>query len=129
MYKRQVLSDPPSPYENWATGLGITDPNADADSDGIANLLEFALGTDPNVSDGDGISSARSGANITFTHPKRDGIDHGLTYTVQTNGNLKFGSWGDHSAVDSSEAGSSVTHTISTVSEDELFIRLKVETE
>ena len=124
-----VLADPPSPYENWATGLGITDPNADADSDGIANLLEFALGTDPNVSDGDGISSARSGANITFTHPKRDGIDHGLTYTVQTNGNLKFGSWGDHSAVDSSEAGSSVTHTISTVSEDELFIRLKVETE
>ena len=124
-----VLADPPSPYENWATGLGITDPNADADSDGIENLLEFALGTDPNVSDGDGISSARSGANINFTHPKRDGIDHGLTYTVQTNGNLKFGSWGDHSVVDSSEAGSSVTHTISTESENELFIRLKVETE
>ena len=124
-----VLADPPSPYENWATGLGITDPEADADSDGIANLLEFALGTNPNVSDNDGISSARNGANINFTHPKREGIDHGLTYTVQTNGNLKFGSWGDHSAVDSSEAGSSVTHTISTASEDELFIRLKVETE
>ena len=38
-----VLADPPSPYENWATGLGITDPNADADSDGIANYLSLLL--------------------------------------------------------------------------------------
>ena len=71
--------------------------------------------------------SGRSGNNILFSHPKRSGTAHGVTYTVQTNGNLKFGSWGDHSTVSSSESGSAVTHTIETSEDEELFIRLKVE--
>ena len=124
-----VLANPPSPYDTWAETNGITDPEGDEDSDGIVNLLEFAFGTSPVSSDTDSISSSISGANINFTHPKREGIDHGLTYVVQTNGNLKFGDWDDYSSADPTEAGSSVTHTISTAAEDELFIRLKVETE
>ncbi|MEC8753151.1 MAG: hypothetical protein VXX25_01050 [Verrucomicrobiota bacterium] len=124
-----VLANPPSPYDTWAETNGITDPEGDEDSDGIVNLLEFAFGTSPVSSDTGAISSSRSGANISFTHPKREGIDHGLTYVVQTNGNLKFGDWDDYSSADPTEAGSSVTHTISTAAEDELFIRLKVETE
>ncbi|HEX2747885.1 MAG TPA: hypothetical protein VHM91_07805, partial [Verrucomicrobiales bacterium] len=30
---------------------GLADPNADADSDGLVNLLEFAIGSDPRVPD------------------------------------------------------------------------------
>ena len=124
-----VLDNPPSPYDTWAEENGITDPEGDEDSDGIKNLLEFAFGTSPASSDTSAISSSRSGTNIRFTHPKREGVDHGLTYIVQTNGNLKFGDWDDYSSADPTESGSSITHSISTGAEDELFIRLKVETE
>lgn len=36
-------------YTDWATANGIIDPLQDDDSDGISNLAEYALGTDPTV--------------------------------------------------------------------------------
>ena len=90
-------------------------------------MLEYALGLSPDASDSPAISGQNSGGYILFSHPKRAGTAHGLTYTVQTNGNLKFGDWEDHSTVNSSESGGNVTHTIPTFDSDELFIRLKVE--
>ena len=113
--------------DTWLSQNGLSVTSGDADGDGRVDLLEYALGTDPAVSDSASISGALSGANIAFTHAKRAGIDHGLTYTVQTNANLKFPVWGDSSTVSASESGSSVTHTIETATEDALFIRLKVE--
>lgn len=40
-------------YESWALGLGLLnpDPLADADGDGLSNLLEYALGLDPERAD------------------------------------------------------------------------------
>ena len=88
--------------------------------------MEYALGLDPGSSDSTIFQFSSSGY-ILFNHPKRAGTDHGLIYTVQTNGNLKFGSWGDHSTVSPSESAADVTHIIPTSESDELFIRLKVE--
>ena len=99
----------------------------DADGDGRVDLLEYALGTNPGVSDTADISGELSSGYILFTHAKRAGIDHGLTYTVQTNANLKFPVWADSSTVSATETDSTVTHTIETATEDTLFIRLKVE--
>ena len=31
--------------------------------------------------------------NLTLTHPVRAGLDHGLSYTVETTDDLKFGTW------------------------------------
>ena len=124
-----VLANPPSGYDIWAASKSLSDPAGDGDGDGMSNLLEYALDTDPTVSDLVSVSGALSGSNIAFTHAKRAGTDHGIIYTVQTNANLKFPVWGDSSTVSASESGSSVTHTIETATEDALFIRLKVEEE
>ena len=120
-------SVPVAESASWLSQYGLTDFNGDADGDGIVDLLEYALGLDPGSSDSAAISGQSSSGYILFNHPKRAGTDHGLIYTVQTNGNLKFGSWGDHSTVSPSESAADVTHTIPTSESDELFIRLKVE--
>ena len=78
--------------------------NPSVNEDGIVDLLEYALGLSPDASDSPAISGQNSGGYILFSHPKRAGTAHGLTYTVQTNGNLKFGDWEDHSTVNSSES-------------------------
>ena len=120
-------SVPVTESASWLSQYGLTDFTGDADEDGIVDLLEYALGLSPDASDSPAISGQNSGGYILFSHPKRAGTAHGLTYTVQTNGNLKFGDWEDHSTVNSSESGGNVTHTIPTFDSDELFIRLKVE--
>ena len=58
--------------DTWAAGFDVTDPDADADEDGIANADEFLLGTDPtNVdSDGDGLND---GDEITQGFDPADG--------------------------------------------------------
>ena len=116
-----------SEYSAWLTQYGLNNWIGDDDGDQIIDAFEYALGLDPASASDDGISTSRSGNNILFIHPKRSGNSHGVTYTVQTNGNLKFGSWSDHSTVSASESGSAVTHTIETSEDEELFIRLKVE--
>ena len=116
-----------SEISTWLTQNGLTVTTGDADGDGRVDLLEYALGTNPGVSDTAGISGEVSDGYILFTHAKRAGIDHGVTYTVQTNANLKFPVWADSTTVPATETSSTVTHTIETATEDELFIRLKVE--
>jgi hypothetical protein len=45
-----------TPYQDWATGLGLSganlDPNGDADTDGIKNLQEWVFGTNPSSGSG-----------------------------------------------------------------------------
>ena len=38
-------------YDDWVISNNITSPNLDNDGDGFSNLIEYALGTDPAVSD------------------------------------------------------------------------------
>jgi hypothetical protein len=37
-------------YDDWVISNNVTSPNLDNDSDGLSNLIEYALGTDPAVS-------------------------------------------------------------------------------
>ena len=51
-----------TPYGNWAASKGLTGeaalPDADPDGDGIANSVEFVLGTEPNPANPDSMSVA-----------------------------------------------------------------------
>jgi hypothetical protein len=43
------------PYAAWAASNGISSPTADADADGLSNLLEFVLGSSPRSPRGSGL--------------------------------------------------------------------------
>ena len=63
----------------------------DADDDGLANLLEYALGTDPKTAGASPVLVARSGAFLTLAYPRRSPADPALVYTVQGSGDLSTG--------------------------------------
>jgi hypothetical protein len=83
-------------YAAWASGYGLVgdDAFADADTenggagDGYANLLEFALGMDPTVSDAGSkelFYTKEEGAStyLAYAYERRtDYLDLGLTYTL-----------------------------------------------
>jgi len=97
---------PPTPYSTWISSFGLTGndalPLADADKDGIANMLEYALGgTSPIDSLGRGLTDSRlatvggTPSVMTLTIAVRENasfaadgnrmkaVVDGLTYTVE----------------------------------------------
>jgi fibronectin-binding autotransporter adhesin len=63
----------------------------DYDGDGLANLLEYALGSDPKVTGASPVTVARSGNFLTLTYSRRSPADPALTYTVEGSDNLSSG--------------------------------------
>jgi hypothetical protein len=102
-----TIGPAPSAYQGWSVGNGLSDADAfttaDPDSDGLSNLLEFAFGTDPTVSNG---SSIAYGNGVTPGLPvlepitsesvdfravfarRKEWAAAGLTYTVQFSADL-----------------------------------------
>lgn len=101
--------------ENWAAAQGLppsaAGPMADADGDGVPNLMEFAFGTSPSTSSSAPVQfSGTFAGGVTLTQPgqpvaahesKPDGTDYravfvrrtdheavGLTYTVKFSADL-----------------------------------------
>lgn len=83
--------------QNWRfEQFGVYDDTAevlagdteDFDGDGQANLLEYALGTDPKVPNASPVVVGRSGNFLTLTYPRRSVADSALTYTVQGGSDL-----------------------------------------
>jgi len=60
----------------------------DFDGDGLANLLEYAVGTNPTVANASPVTVAKSGNFLTLTYPRRSPADAALTYTVQGSNDL-----------------------------------------
>ncbi|MCS6244267.1 MAG: M36 family metallopeptidase [Opitutus sp.] len=106
-----VVTTRRTPYQDWATGLGLSganlDPNGDADTDGIKNLQEWAFGTNPSSGAGEpiqvnaGVLNAH-GAPTVLAVPdglggvslfalfgrRKDAGTVGLTYAVEFSENL-----------------------------------------
>ncbi len=55
----------------------------DFDADGLANLLEYALGTDAKVPNASPVVVAKAGDFLTLSYPRRSPVDASLLYTVQ----------------------------------------------
>ena len=87
---------PTTPLQDWRqTNFGSVDntgsgaDTADFDGDGIANLLEYATGTDPKAANASVITQGRSGDFLTLVFPRIG--DSSLTYTVQASSDLASG--------------------------------------
>jgi hypothetical protein len=73
---------------------GLSSPNADPDEDGIPNLTEFAMGTEPNRPDPAGLNLVMGGqgANMTLSTQLSPFIV-GPNITLQESSSLAPGSW------------------------------------
>lgn len=78
------------PYERWATdhGMSQSDPEDDANGDGRANMIHYALGLDPMESSTIDFIKQEAGT-LLFEFPWRDtSSPTGLTYRVETSADL-----------------------------------------
>lgn len=66
----------PGGYNSWIGGFGLPladqDPTDDPDQDGVANLVEYALGRNPAVSEGAASTVVKNGANLELTFNRSD---------------------------------------------------------
>ena len=101
-----------SPYEWWSYQMGLLvsnqSPSLDTDKDGMANLLEMALGRDPNLPDSpnaikEGVDSE---GYLTLTYKRWTGgttsgdgsyTQYGVTYRPQASSTLELASWSSSS--------------------------------
>jgi uncharacterized delta-60 repeat protein len=77
-------------YDSVDSGADSADP----DHDGLNNLLEYALGLDPNSSGVIPAVLALSGANLEYTYTRSTAAkDNGVTYQIEWSETLEAGSW------------------------------------
>ena len=77
-------------YDSLASAADSADP----DGDGLNNLLEYALGLNPNASGTLPASLVLNGANLEYTYTRSTGArENGITYQVEWSESLAVGSW------------------------------------
>jgi hypothetical protein len=132
----------PMDYTQWTTSkftsvqlsnVNISGPLADADGDGVPNLLEYALGTDPNVPSQTGLPQATmvssNGEQYLSLSYSPDPYATNLTYTVEVSGDLGTWNSGDDYTVRLTPDGQVpviVRDKTPVSSATERFIRLRV---
>jgi hypothetical protein len=95
----QLVSGPPIGYVPWSvTNLVLEGENGDDDKDGISNLVEYALGLDPQA--GNPAPGAFIGNTLTFIKGPEPKEAYDVTFKIQTSTTLDAGSWSDAAATD-----------------------------
>lgn len=141
-FKDVALTAYTKPFEvwqgqNWAASGGVADPLAaqvqDADSDGQANLLEYAFGTAPQVPGKSPVTqdTATVGGDkfLRLTIPKNPAASD-VTYTVEASNSLGAGAdWSSQGLVIESNTASQliVRDNVPVASSGRRFMRVKVQ--
>lgn len=107
-----------SPLETWRDQFFNSPDNSDDgadqndfDNDGLVNLMEYALGTDPTVASPDQVVVGRDGNFLTLTYPRRSPADPALAYTVEGSSDLAAANSGFTTATGETAAGSPSVYT------------------
>jgi autotransporter-associated beta strand protein len=96
----------------------------DFDADGISNLLEYGLGTNPRIVET--LAGALSGNTLTYTKGA-DAIANGdVSWTIETSQTLAEGSWVDVVIQPAGNAAPTISHTFTPGNPAKQFFRLKV---
>ncbi len=131
-----VIVESPTSYELWAEEQGLTTetmgPLADADGDGLLNLLEYALGGDPLAAGVSPVTSTlHESGPLALTFPRV--ADPALVYTVEASSDL-VGPWealaapGNPSTGEANAEGSiTIVDTEPLGEHPRRFLRLRVE--
>lgn len=112
-------------YTTWATANGITGQPASGDfeNDGISNLVEYALGTNPTVSTQP--AGVLAGNVITFAKGA-DAIANGdVSWVIETSQTLENGSWTTQVTQAAGNASATISYTLTPGSPAKNFARLK----
>ena len=136
-----------SPYEWWSYQMGVLisnqSPSLDTDKDGMPNLLEMALGRDPNLPDSpnaikEGIDSE---GYLTLTYKRWTGgtisgddsyLQYGVTYRPQASSTLELADWSSSSieVLSTTDTGDGMEEVVvrdtQSKSQPRRFLRLQV---
>lgn len=113
-------------YADWADDNGIpgADFDDDTDNDGIANGVEYGLGTNPLVSTQP--AGVLSGNSISFTKGT-DAITNGdVSWVIETSTTLAPGSWTPEVTQAPGDPAASISYVFTPGSPEKKFARLKV---
>lgn len=108
--------------------------SADADRDGRSNLMEFAVGGDPNsMNDGAVIPTiTKNGSSFQFVYRRRlNAAANGLNYSVKRSTSLESGSWSTNGISEAAASPVDASYenvTTNIESAEKVFVRLEVET-
>jgi uncharacterized delta-60 repeat protein len=108
----------------WGTTVGHG-PSDDADQDGVVELLEYAFGMDPQLSEPSKIPEAViEDGFLTITLTKRAGV----SFVVESSGTLATGSWSTASTVVMTDTAGTlkVRDTVPTSAGQSRFLRVRV---
>jgi autotransporter-associated beta strand protein len=93
----ELVITAPGGFSQWVIDNNVTGgETGDDDKDGIINLVEYALGLDPQI--GDPAPGTFVGNLLTFTKGSEAKTAGDVTYTIQTSTTLEAGSWSDVAA-------------------------------
>ncbi|WP_395740314.1 S8 family serine peptidase [Prosthecobacter sp.] len=117
-------------YFGTTSNIGDAADAADGDRDGMVNLLEYATGRNPTVSDPLTTGISRSGGNLEFTYARnKAAVAEGLAFQVEWSQSLN-GGWSTAGVTESvfSDDGTTqqVKASFSVGSQQSCFVRLRV---
>ncbi len=122
-------------YAAWITGypgLSSTDPEADADDDGLDNLIEFHLGLNPGSADSAVITTERTASALSITYRRAKNLG-GTTAGVEWSddlGDIWSTSGVTEEVLEDNSSDQLVKASVAITGADtKKFIRLKVEQE
>jgi len=136
-----VVSGEAPPYAMWKTNRfaevelavgGIAGDNADPDGDGIANLLEYAMGLDPRHYDTAGSPSGGVSDQFLTLNYRRNKQATDIVYVVESCTNLSAGVWTTNDIREVSRSDSNLwwfvtsRHNVPVTNAPSRFMRLKV---
>jgi len=76
------------------SATGNAADTADPDGDGVSNLLEFAIGTDPTHTTAAPGQITHNGSNLVFAYQRADGaMTDGVSFIVEWSDSLQSNSW------------------------------------